>query len=186
MAAAVTALSHFDAEVLRGRVDPLVGPASLHCATIRGGIGLSTYAPECTLGIERRTLPGESAEQALREIEAVVRAAGVDAEVSAVFDRSPLRCDRDSAIARCVREAAAHVTGETPEEVGVPYWMDAAIFADAGIPTVDYGPAGEGAHETTEWVDLGSLVTCSRVLAEACEAFARTETESQLRPASNR
>ena len=59
------------------------------------------------------------------------------------------------------------MTGAAPRDTGVPYWMDAAIFAEAGIPAVDYGPSGAGAHEAVEWVDLDSVVTCARVLFEA-------------------
>jgi acetylornithine deacetylase len=65
------------------------------------------------------------------------------------------------------------VTGRVPAEAGVPYWMDAAIFAAAGIPTVNYGPAGGGAHEAVEWVELDSVVTCARILVEAARRFCR-------------
>jgi len=41
----VAALDAFDRDTLRARVHPLVGPASMHCALIEGGSGLSTYAP---------------------------------------------------------------------------------------------------------------------------------------------
>jgi acetylornithine deacetylase len=41
----IAALEQFDREVLRKRVHPLVGPASMHCALVQGGTGLSTYAP---------------------------------------------------------------------------------------------------------------------------------------------
>jgi acetylornithine deacetylase len=49
--------------------------------------------------------------------------------------------------------------------------MDAALFAEAGIATVNYGPSGEGAHEAVEWVDLGSVVTCAEVLVETARRF---------------
>ena len=39
----------------------LLGHGSVHAATLAGGSGLSTYAAECHLGIERRTLPGDTA-----------------------------------------------------------------------------------------------------------------------------
>ena len=51
--------------------------------------------------------------------------------------------------------------------------MDAAIFAQAGIPTVDYGPSGAGAHEAVEWVAVESLQRCARVLAECGRSFHR-------------
>jgi hypothetical protein len=37
---------------------------------------------------------------------------------------------------------------------------------------VNYGPAGAGAHETVEWVDLDSVVECARVLVRCVSGFA--------------
>ena len=167
----IAALERFDQEELRRRVHPLVGPASQHCALIQGGAGLSTYSPECRLQVERRTLPGETPGQVMEELQAVIAGAGEQAQVRLLLDRPPLLCDRDAPIARCVREAASSVTGNAPLEAGVGYWMDAALFAGAGIPTVNYGPGGAGAHEAVEWVDLDSVVTCAQVLAEAARRF---------------
>ncbi len=167
----IAALEQFDRQELRRRTHPLVGSASQHCALVQGGTGLSTYSEKCTLQVERRSLPGESPEQVLEELNAVVRQAGEEAEVRLMLERPPLTCDRDSKIAGCVREAVQAVTGSLPEEAGVSYWMDAALFAAAGIPTVNYGPSGAGAHEAVEWVDLESVVTCARVLAEAGRRF---------------
>ena len=169
----IAALEEFDRRELRRRTHPLVGPASLHCALVEGGTGLSTYAPECVLKTERRTLPGETPEQVAEELRAVIRSAGEEAEVENLLDRAPLTCARDAPIARCVRQAAETVTGSEPRETGVPYWMDAAIFAQAGIPTVDYGPSGAGAHEAVEWVAVESLQRCARVLAECGRSFHR-------------
>ncbi|HKQ56846.1 MAG TPA: M20/M25/M40 family metallo-hydrolase [Candidatus Eisenbacteria bacterium] len=169
----ISALERFDQETLRARTHDLVGPASMHCALVQGGSGLSTYAPECRLSIERRTLPGESPAQVLAELEAVVAQAGETAEITPLLDRPPLTVAPDSAIARCVRDAATQVTGSPPAVEGVGYWMDAAIFDQAGIPTVNFGPDGAGAHEAVEWVDLASLTTCARVLEACGREFAR-------------
>jgi acetylornithine deacetylase len=167
----ITALEQFDQHELRGRRHPLLGPASQHCALIDGGSGFSTYAETCTLKIERRTLPGEAPAQVLQEIRSVVEDAGEQAEVRLLMERPPLTCDRDSRIARAVRDAATQVQGSPPEEIGVQYWMDAALFAGAGIPTVNFGPGGAGAHEAVEWVDLDSVVSCAHVLAESVRRF---------------
>jgi acetylornithine deacetylase len=167
----ISALDRFDAEVLRRRVAPLVGPASMHCAMVEGGVGLSTYAPTCTLKVERRTIPGETPESVLSELRQVVRDAGEEAEVTIRTVRGPLTTVPDAPIACSVRQAVAAVTGRTPPNAGVAYWMDAAIFADAGIPAVNYGPSGEGAHEAVEWVDADSVVECARVLAESARRF---------------
>jgi acetylornithine deacetylase len=169
----ICALEKFDQEELRCRAHPLVGPASQHCSLIEGGSGLSTYAEECRLKVERRTLPGELPGRVMQELAEVIRSTGEQARVSCVLDRPPLDCDRESKIATCLREAATSATGTTPEEAGVGYWMDAALFHAAGIPTVNYGPGGAGAHEAVEWVDLNSVMSTAQVLVETARSFCR-------------
>lgn len=174
----IEALERFDRETLRRRTHPLVGPASLHCATVQGGVGYSTYAPSCRLGVERRTLPGESTAQVVDEVRRVVRAAdSEEARVRVVLDRAPFTCEPDAKVAACLRDAVHAVTGRVPEDGGVAYWMDAAIFANAGIATANYGPTGEGAHAAVEWVDLDSVVICARALVEAARSFAERGEE---------
>ena len=165
------ALDSFDRDVLRHRSHPLLGPPSLHCATVSGGGGWSTYAASCTMRIERRTLPGESSDAVMAELRSVIAAAGEVAEVRQVLARSPLESSADSPIAVALRTAVAEVTGAEPAEAGVGYWMDAAVFADAGIATVDYGPAGEGAHAAVEWVDVASVHTTAAVLERTARRF---------------
>lgn len=167
----VAALEEFDGGVLRSRKHPLVGPASMHCALIRGGAGLTTYAPECELRIERRTLPGETPEAVMEELRGVVERAGEKAEVSLDFARPPLTCDPGAAVVVSVHDAAASVAGSKPPQVGVGYWTDAAVFASAGVPSVIYGPSGAGAHEAVEWVDAASVVRCAEVYFEAARRF---------------
>ena len=166
----VAALEEFDRKTLRARTHPLVGPASMHAATIRGGSGLSTYASTCTLEVERRTLPGETTAEVEAELREVVRRAGEEAAVEVFFARSPLTCDPDADVVGCLRQAAAD-GGRGAEEIGVAYWTDAAIFAGAGIPALLYGPGGAGAHAAVEWVEIDSVVRCARTLVEAARRF---------------
>jgi acetylornithine deacetylase len=167
----VAALEEFDRGTLRGRVHPLMGPASMHCAMIQGGAGLTTYAPECELKVERRMIAGETPEGVLEELHRVVKEAGEEAEVTLDFSQPSLTCDPDAAVVQSVREAAASVGGTRPQETGVGYWTDAAIFASAGIPSVIYGPSGAGAHEAVEWADAASVVRCAEVFFNAAQRF---------------
>ncbi len=144
----------------------------MHCAVISGGTGLSTYAGECKLQIERRTLPGETPEHVIAEIEALLKAADVDGDVVMTLSRPPLTVPADAHIANCARAAMQDVTGHAPQDGGVAYWMDAALFAEAGIPTVNFGSIGAGAHEAIEWVDLDTVVECARALYETALRFA--------------
>jgi acetylornithine deacetylase len=177
----IAKLDEYDRNILRARTQPLVGSASQHCATINGGAGLSTYAPTCRLQVERRTLPGESTAEVMNEMHAVIAAAGEEATVSLLLDRPPLVCPREARIAECVRQSAMKVQGRLPEEAGVAFWMDAALFAAAGMETVNYGAAGAGAHEAVEWADLDSVVNCAAVLAETARKYCRWTTDHPQR-----
>jgi acetylornithine deacetylase len=162
------------------RADPshdLLGSGSLHASLVEGGVELSTYPDRCVLQAERRTIPGESAEAVAAEVQAIVdRAAAADpdvrAEVRTTFVREPFEVDRDEAVVQSVLGHAAATLGREAEVVGVPFWADAAILSAAGIPTVVYGPVGEGAHADVEWVDLESAARCGEtylaVAAELC------------------
>jgi acetylornithine deacetylase len=155
---------------------PLLGPPSLHAGVLRGGSGPSTYAALCHLEIERRTLPGEPEAAVLREVEEIVeRLAGQDpsfqASVRPRLTRAPFEVDPTVPVVRAVEDAAAGVLGRSPSHVGMSYWMDAALLAEAGIETVVMGPTGAGAHADEEWVDLESVVRLADILAEAAKAY---------------
>ena len=64
-----------------------------------------------------------------------------------------------------VSESAAEVTGAAaPELIGASYWADSAFIAAAGIPTVLFGPGGEGAHALEEWVSVPDTEVVARTL----------------------
>ena len=71
--------------------------------------------------------------------------------------REPFEVDPSAGIVTTLRAAAARTLGAEPEIVGHKAWMDAAFIAAAGIPTVVFGPTGEGAHAIEEYVELESV-----------------------------
>jgi acetylornithine deacetylase len=164
----LTALGALD-ERLGARTHPLLGRGSVHASTIRGGEELSSYPARCVVGLERRTLPGESAADVERELAALLGACRrVDPELRAetrtLLVREPFEVPADAGIAEVVRAAAADVLGAPPPTTGASYWADAAFIAATGIPTVMFGPVGEGAHAAEEWVSLASTEAVARTL----------------------
>jgi acetylornithine deacetylase len=160
----LVALEELDRRLQAGRRHPLVGSGSLHASLIEGGQEFSSYPERCLLTGERRTLPGETA----AEIEADLRAAAGDAEVRLLVSREPFEVDEGHELVRAVGAVAG-----TSGVIGVPFWTDAALVAAAGIPTVLFGPAGEGAHAAVEWVDVRSLDRCREVYGAVAAAFCR-------------
>ena len=171
MASVITALDARNTN-LGATTHPLLGPGFLHASTITGGTEPSTIPDRCTLIVERRTIPGESVADVENEIEqtlAACRAADPALTVSArtLLDRPPLETDPAHPFVRQIQEATHHVAGvESPIE-GASYWADSALIAATGIPTILFGPAGEGAHAAKEWVSLTSTLTCARTILHA-------------------
>lgn len=166
MGPVLVALDEYDKKVLRDRTHDVVGPASMHVSLIKGGTGISTYASECEISIERRTLPGEKIEDVKREIEEVVRKTDSGASIEWDFHRNPFEVEREEWIIKDVVQAFEKVMKAKPKLTGLGFWTDGAIFKDAGIPTVNIGPKGFGLHEPIEWVDLESVVQTADVLYE--------------------
>lgn len=149
---------------------PLVGAPSLHVATLAGGTEWSAYAARCTLGVERRTVPGETAVQVKGEVQAILdRLAAADptfhGQLEVILVREPFEVGAATPIVRAVEEAAAAVLGAPPAHIGDSPWMDAALLAAAGVETVVIGPAGGGAHGAEEWVEVDSLTKLASILA---------------------
>jgi len=171
MGPVLVALDEFEKTTLRKRREPLVGPASMHVSLISGGTGVSTYASTCAIHIERRTLPSENMDAVQKELEKVIVQACPDATVDWYFHRPPFDCNPNEQIAECVTRAFHKTMGREVERVGWGVWTDAALFQQAGIPTVNIGPIGFGLHEPVEWVDAVSVEQTAAILVHAATDF---------------
>jgi len=170
----LTGVLELDQRLRAGRGHLLLGPGTLHASLIEGGQELSTYPARCVVKLERRTLPGEDGAKALQEIEDVIASAraedpALEASARLLLERPPSQLGADSFVTEAVEKAATEVLGREPEVIGVAYWMDMALSNAVGIPTVAFGPSGEGAHADVEWVDVASLQTCVQVYLRAIE-----------------
>jgi acetylornithine deacetylase len=169
-------LDELEHSLLPTRTHPLLGRASLHASMISGGVGWSTYPEHCTLAIERRTVPGESAEQVLREVrDACARVAArrpdFDADVRVVFAQGPSDVAVDAPIVRALSQALEGEGASVGIE-GMSAWTDAAILNDAGIPAICFGPGDiRLAHAAEEWIEVGEIERATAVLARLAREF---------------
>jgi len=156
----LTGIGELDA-ALAANSHPLLGRGSVHASLIRGGAEMSSYPASCTIGLERRTLPGETSAQVEAEIERLIEGTATQ---RTLLVREPFAVDPDAPIVRALAEAAGG-----PTLAGAPYWADAAFIAAAGIPTVMFGAGGTGAHAVEEWVSVADAVTVTRTLIAAAQ-----------------
>jgi acetylornithine deacetylase len=164
MGRVLVGIEALDRSLRAGPGHSLLGTGSVHASQIEGGQEYSSYPARCMLTGERRTIPGETRGLVEQELRAIV--GDLDAEVSFPFARDPLETPPDAEIVSLVRRAAG--AGDVH---GIGFWADSALLAAAGVPTVLFGPKGDGAHAAVEWVDLESAERCRGVYVAVAEAF---------------
>jgi acetylornithine deacetylase len=169
-------LESLDRELRSSPGHPLLGTGSVHASLIQGGQELSTYPQQCTLSIERRTVPGETTAIVEAQIEAILdRARAVDpafqAEMRTLLVREPFSVDPGEPIVAVSRTHVERALGREVKTIGAGGWMDAATLSAAGIPTVIFGPDGDGAHADVEWVSISSAATVANTLVEIISEF---------------
>ena len=175
-------LEELERELRQRPGHPLVGPPSLHAGTLRGGTAPSIYAASCRLEVERRTIPGETEAGCVAELQALAdELAAADptfrARVRPTLTRPAFEVAAGAPIVQAVTAAASTVLGRTPATIGHTFWMDASLFAEAGVETVVIGAHGTGAHADEEWVDLQSVVQLAEILAGTAVAWCQEGVE---------
>lgn len=166
----LTALERFQQLVLTTRTHHLLGRASLHASTIAGGVGWSTYPEQCTMRVERRTLPGETSASVLREVEEILaglRIAEPKLSVTVRIDtaQGPSDVAVEAPLVQRLSASYLAVLGQAPAVEGLSAWTDAALLNDAGIPAVCFGPGDIAlAHAATEYVPLSEIDLAVSVL----------------------
>lgn len=139
---------------------------SINLGRIHGGDAVNRVPDHCTMAIDIRYLPGQDPVGIMAEIRAME---GI--EISRTFIHPPVTVSPTDPYVSALREAVGHLAPEIEMlSVGRDGASDAASFIEAGIPAVEFGPAGGGHHGPDEWVSLSSL----RSYRAALEQFVRS------------
>lgn len=173
----LTAIARYDEELRSRAPHPELARGSMMATVAHAGTATFTVAAEAEVCVERRTLPGEHPAQVVDEVRALVDSVvaahpGLRAEVGLALARDAWQADAAGPAA----EFSALLTGALQRDTveapfGAPYWMESALWQEAGVPTVVCGPAGGGLHAIDEWVDLAQLQRFPVAVAEATARF---------------
>ena len=168
MAAMLPLVERYAEELRTTKSHPLLGPATLSVGRIEGGTSVNTVPDRCQVEIDRRVLPGERAAETPGELEAYLRR-HAPAHVSYALSAPWLFCPAlppggNEELTARLGTAIDAVRGR--HTVGpVPYGTDASTLAEAGIPSVVFGPGDIAqAHTADEWVELAEVEAASEVL----------------------
>ena len=174
MARIVTAIENYAQVLGSSQRDPLLGPPTMSVGQIEGGTSVNTVPDQCRIDIDRRILPGEEPLEAPGQLTAYLHnEAGIDFP----FELSPpythkhaLSPKKTEELVGRLGKAIDNVKGSHRVEA-VPYGTDASTLAEAGIPSVVFGPGDIAkAHTCDEWVSLGDVEQASEILYRfACQ-----------------
>lgn len=160
MAALVGRLETLAASVGR-RTERWTGHSSLAVTLMEGGCAHNIVPPSCHIHVDRRLVPGERADAAQAEVQAVVDATaaqhpGIRFDVERCSVLLPVLTCEDDAIA----QAAAAATGGEP--LGFSACCDLSFIThEGGIPGVILGPGSlHQAHQANESLAVAELEAC--------------------------
>ena len=159
------------------KTHPLLPAPSLNAGLVEGGLKPNVIAERCRLVVDRRSLPGERADDIVAEIRAcaarAVDGTGARVEVNVVMAKPASEIPADApVVAECIRAFEA-VVGRRPAVRGSPGYTDAHWFTlDLGIPAAVFGPwylhppAGSISDIPDEHNYVQDVLTGTRVYAQ--------------------
>jgi len=144
----------------------------LSVTTISGGTKINVIPDLCRIEIDRRLLPGETSENALKQInDAIAEAKGrdpaIDASVKVLEEWPSMEVEPDSPIVQSLVKVVEEWTGVKPGLFGKAAGTDASwLVRDAKIPTVLFGPGDPRfSHTPDECVKLDKVTEAAKILA---------------------
>jgi acetylornithine deacetylase/succinyl-diaminopimelate desuccinylase family protein len=165
-------VSHIESTVPDVSHEVLGGP-SINVGTITGGEKVNIIPASCSVEIDRRSIPGETPEELIAQLEAAVELAKarypeLTATVELMFAGMPFEIDPTSELVSTVADAIASVTDKPAELIGFRGASDARFMAEMGAQTIVLGPGDIAtAHTAREHVDLDEVEACALIYARA-------------------
>ncbi|MGA7663501.1 MAG: M20 family metallopeptidase [Pseudolabrys sp.] len=148
VARAVSALQDFDFNFARH--DVLGGP-TLNVGTIKGGLNINSVPDRAAIGIDIRTIPGQSHAKRRDQLATYL---GGDVALSTLLDAESVWTRPDDAWIGEIFRIAHDVAGFDSDPAGAPYFTDASVLTPAigSPPTAIIGPGELAlAHQTDEY-----------------------------------
>ena len=151
---------------------------SINLGRILGGDALNKVPDTCVIDVDIRYLPEQDPDEILGAVEELP-----DTTVATLFHRAPAIVEPANPLVRALAEAVGPRPGSDRISVGRDGSSDAVSFLRAGVPAVEFGPAGGGHHGPDEWVSVESLETYRRSLVDFVSLVPGALRSSRLRVA---
>lgn len=143
---------------------PLLGSPTLSVGVIEGGQAVNIVPDRCWIEVDRRSLPGETAETILEPVRSLLH----DLPECELFEPhlsvSGMEVPEQASIVQRLSTSVKEVLGKCIVE-SAQYATDAGIYTAAGIPTVVFGPGDIAqAHTDSEFIEIRQLTQAVQIV----------------------
>ena len=153
-----------------GARHPALGSATLAVTQVRSGPDIGHTIPDvCRALLDRRLLPGEDPDVALRDIQdALKEVTGCSIEARRGAFMYPSEVAQDCAVAAAAKSAIRELTKQEAEWFCSPAALDAGFLNRNGIETIMFGPGDlRFAHTDQEAVSVQEVRDAAKIYAAA-------------------
>lgn len=134
-----------------------LGVPTLSIGTIRGGVATNVVPDACEIQVDRRLMPGETAQGVLDDLRARLAAVPGGVEIGLMKEGLPFHTDAAAPLVRRFGAALA-AAGVAPEKEGAAWCSDAGVLSSVCGQTLVWGPGAIAqAHTTAEFIAEDSL-----------------------------
>jgi len=147
---------------------PLTGYAACSVNLIHGGSAPNIIPERCVAEVDRRLVPSETADEALSVVaslldELMLEDPAFRYELRQRISHPPLDPASSSAVLPILKQVMADHGIKRPT-VGAPFGTHASYLAQAGLPTLVFGPGSPHmAHKKDEWVSVKEIEQGAKV-----------------------
>jgi len=136
---------------------PVMGSPTLNVGTITGGLNINSVPDEAEIGVDIRTIPGQTADEIEVRLEAAL---GPEVGVTNIANEDSVVTDARDEWVQQVYDVMEPLLGRRPQPATAVYFTDGSVLKPAygGPPTVILGP-GEPtcAHKADEYCSIVKL-----------------------------
>lgn len=154
-----------------GRIShPLHTPPTINLGKISGGVANNVVPGECKASLDIRYLPGDSQEEILRAIEAMIKdvqetnkTANFKINISSAL--LPSEVQKDDPLVALISKHAESILKVKPEIRGLSGATVTKQLLAKGITAVGFGPGDTGiAHIANEYIEIRELVAFAKIM----------------------
>jgi acetylornithine deacetylase/succinyl-diaminopimelate desuccinylase family protein len=173
------ALDQYNRELQNRMHLPILRYPTVNVGVIRGGTGV-TFVPDlCEIEFDRQVLPGETVEQADREVRDVIKtvrqAHKIKVDLVKCQHFNTWEISKTEAVVRRLSDAAQRVLGRRPAFTGINGYCEVELLHAAGIPSVVFGPGDiHTAHAPDERVKIQEVIDAAKIYALLAYDFVKS------------